>query len=157
MWVLFNKHGCLCNPAVNHGTPGHVCTLIIQLALLITQDNTPATIPWNYRAVDLMDVLEPVMSGPALTRVSVMMMARQFEALLLSPDLHRLLSSQCLRCDEAVPLHRALEHARLAHGFDVKCLTAIIEPLAKMACDAHPHTDFWCEHCGILRHYDAIV
>ena len=126
MWVIFCSQGCLCNPAENHGTPGHTCPMLIQLAILITQDTTSVIIPWHYRAVDILDVFEPLINGPALTRVSTMLMARQFEALMLSSDVHRLLTSQCIWCDEAVPIARAVDHLRTAHHFDPACLTAII-------------------------------
>ena len=150
LWVLFAAHGCMCNPAVNHGTDGHICPMLTQLALLITQDNAPVTIPWSFRATDLMDIFGPLLTGPALARVTAMMMARQFDTLLLSRDVHRLLVSQCLMCHEAVPLHRALEHVRTCHNFNIRSLKAIIDQLAKVAIAAHPSTDFWCEHCGTL-------
>ena len=150
LWVLFAAHGCMCNPAVNHGTDGHICPMLTQLALLITQDNAPVTIPWSFRATDLMDIFGPLLSGPALARVTAMMMARQFDTLLLCRDVHRLLVSQCLMCHEAVPLHRALEHVRTCHNFNIRSLKAIIDQLAKVAIAAHPSTDFWCEHCGTL-------
>ena len=150
LWVLFAAHGCMCNPAVNHGTDGHICPMLTQLAVLITQDNAPVTIPWSFRATDLMDIFGQLLTGPALARVTAMMMARQFDTLLLSRDVHRLLVSQCLMCHEAVPLHRALEHVRTCHNFNIRNLKAIIDQLAKVAIAAHPSTDFWCEHCGTL-------
>ena len=148
-WVLFAAHGCMCNPAVNHGSEGHICPLITQLALLI-QEGDPITIPWSFRATDLMDVFGPLLSGQDLIKVTTMILARQFDILLLCREVHRLLVSQCLICHEAIPLHRALEHVRACHHFNIRNLKAIIDQLARVAAAAHPPTDFWCEHCGKL-------
>ena len=65
-WVLFSAHGCMCNPAVNHGTPLHTCPLIFNLALMLNDEANSIIIPWHYRAVDLMDVLEPLVTACAL-------------------------------------------------------------------------------------------
>ena len=151
-WVLFSAHGCMCNPAVNHGTPGHACPLIYNLALMINDDATGIVVPWHYRATDLMDVLEPLVTEPVLSKVTTLMMTRRFEDVMLSTEVYQLLTQRCLLCDIVIPLNCARTHIRVAHNFDLKCLEVIIDQLA--ACAAQTHFDHWCTFCGQLLPYD---
>ena len=151
-WVLFSAHGCMCNPAVNHGTPAHACPLIYNLALMINDDAPGIVVPWHYRATDLMDVLAPMVSEPVLSKVTTLMMTRRFEDVLLSTEIYQLLTQRCMLCDIVLPLHCARTHIRVAHNFDLKCLEVITDQLA--ACAAQTHFDHWCNFCGQLLPYD---
>jgi len=151
-WVLFSAHGCLCNPAVNHGTPLHTCPLIYNLALMINDGATDIIIPWHYRATDLMDVLEPLVTEPVLSKVTTLMMTRRFEDVMMSTEVYQLLTQRCLLCDTVIPLSCARTHIRVAHNFDLRCLEAIIQQLATRA--AQTHFDHWCSFCGQLLPYD---
>ena len=151
-WVLFSAHGCLCNPAVNHGTPLHTCPLIYNLALMINDGATDIIIPWHYRATDLMDVLEPLVTEPVLSKVTTLMMTRRFKDVMMSTEVYQLLTQRCLLCDTVIPLSCARTHIRVAHNFDLRCLEAIIQQLATRA--AQTHFDHWCSFCGQLLPYD---
>ena len=143
-----DSFGCVCNPSVHHGTPGHFCPLMIQVALMIKMFGPAITVPWTFRATDLLDMLETSLSGPVLRKVTSWIMSRQFERLLHSQDVFQLLTQRCIWCDEAVPLSQALVHLTITHGFDPRCLQVIIEQLAMVA--AQEHEGFWCSFCGAL-------
>ena len=151
-WVLFSAHGCMCNPAVNHGTPLHTCPLIFNLALMLNDEATSIIIPWHYRAVDLMDVLEPLVTEPVLSKVTTLMLSRCFEDVMMSTEVYQLLTHRCLLCDTVIPLACARTHLRVAHNFDLRCLEVIIKQLAARA--AQTHFDHWCSFCGTLLPYD---
>ena len=92
-WQLFETYGCVCNPSVHHGTPGHQCPLILQVAALVHRSDEAIIIPWSYRATDLVDVFEPhFITGQTLTKVTTLMMARNFPAILHSPEVYRLVT-----------------------------------------------------------------
>lgn len=151
-WVLFSAHGCLCNPAVNHGTPLHHCPLIYNLALMLQDGGPDIYVPWSYRATDLMDILEPLVSEPVLSKVSMLMLSRRFVDVMQSTEVYQLLTQRCLLCDAQVPLSCARTHIRVAHDFDLRNLEAIIQQLAAHA--AQTHFDQWCAFCGRLLPYD---
>ena len=151
-WVLFSAHGCMCNPAVNHGTPAHSCPLIYNLALMLNDGGPGIIVPWPYRAVDLMDVLEPLVTEPVLSKVTTLMMARRFEDVMMSTEVYQLLTQRCLLCDMRIPLSCARTHIRVAHDFDIRNLEIIIKQLA--CCAAKTHFEHWCSFCGTLLPYD---
>ena len=151
-WMLFGDHGCVCNPAVHFGTPDHTCPLHIQIALILRQCDMRITVPWSFKPTDLMDIFDMLLTGPALKRVTWMLLTRQFEQLLLSSEVHQLVSRYCLWCDEAVPLSRALVHLRVRHHFDVSILQSLIQQLAEVA--ALHHQGHWCSYCNEILPFD---
>ena len=115
---------------------------------MVMTDGPAITVPWTFRATDLMDMLETSMPGPALKKVTSWIMSRQFERLLHSQEVFQLLTQRCLWCDETVPLSQALVHLTITHGFDTRSIQVITEQLAKVA--AQEHQGFWCSYCGAL-------
>ena len=147
-WIFMDSFGCVCNPAVHHGTPGHFCPLMIQVAHMIVSHGPAITVPWTFRATDLMDMLETSLPGPALTKITSWIMSRQFERLLHSQEVFQLLTQRCIWCDEAVPLTQALVHLTITHGFDTRAIQVITDQLAAVA--AQDHQGYWCSFCGAL-------
>lgn len=151
-WMLFSTYGCMCNPAVNHGTPAHSRPLIYNLALMLNDGGPGILIPWSYKAVELMDILEPLVPEPFLSKVTTLMMSRRFAEVLMSTEVYQLLTQRCLMCDMVVPLNCARTHIRVAHDFDIRHLEIIIKQLA--SCAAQTHFEQWCSFCGTLLPYD---
>ena len=133
----------------------HHCTLARWFTIWhswSTTERQTIIIPWHYRATDLMDVLEPLVAEPVLSKVTTLMMTRRFEDVMMSTEVYQLLTQRCLLCDTVIPLSCARTHIRVAHNFDLRCLEAIIQQLATRA--AQTHFDHWCSFCGQLLPYD---
>ena len=92
------------------------------------------------------------LAGPTMKRITWMLMTRQFEQLLLSAEVYQLVRQQCLWCDEAVPLDRALTHLR--HRFDVSILQPLIKQLAAVA--ALHHLGHWCANCNEILPFEQV-
>ena len=59
---------------------------MIQVAHMVMTDGPAITVPWTFRATDLLDMLETSLPGPALKKVTSWIMSRQFERLLQSQE-----------------------------------------------------------------------
>jgi hypothetical protein len=53
-WVLFMDFGCACNPTRGFGTPNHLCTALLQAAMLGVQAHWQLLLPWTYRTNELL-------------------------------------------------------------------------------------------------------
>ena len=99
-WTLFAEHGCICNPAVHHSTPAHFCPMQTQIAYLLHTSGHKVIVPWAFRTTELLDIFETMLPGPTLQKTASLFISRQFEQILLSPDVYRLLTQRCIWCAE---------------------------------------------------------
>ena len=147
-WTLFAEHGCVCNPAVHHSTPAHFCPMQTQIAYLLHTSGHKVIVPWAFRTTELLDIFETMLPGPTLQKTASLFISRQFEQILLSPDVYRLLTQRCIWCAEAVTLKQAMAHLKVCHHYDINMLKEITRQLAAVA--AQDHRGFWCSYCGEL-------
>ena len=147
-WTLFAEYGCVCNPAVHHSTPDHFCPMQTQIAYLLQTSGHKVIVPWAFKTTELLDIFETMLPGPTLQKTAALFISRQFEQLLHSPDVFRLLTQRCVWCAEAVPLKQAMAHLRVCHHYDISMLQEITKQLAVVA--AQDHQGFWCSFCGEL-------
>ena len=160
-WTLFQSLGCACNPTRAFGAPGHVCTSLLQIAVLCTQVPQPLILPWTFRTNELISFLGDILPLQDMQRIAHHLVTRKFDALWTDGALVRLLKSHCIICGELTQFHRIKAHLRVAHQFTFDKAQAVILQLS--AIYAAEHSDGWhCDHCGelipsILTEDDTVI
>ena len=125
-WCLFMDLGCFCNPSDGWGACNHECIGLTQLALIVNAQRWSILLPWAFSSADLTTVLDVLLPSQVVHRVAMALITRNFQRIWQDYDLLRMLSNNCLLCQEAVPLHRITAHLVAAHRITenrVKLLT----------------------------------
>ena len=148
-WVLFQDFGCACNPTRGFGTPGHMCTALLQAAMLGVQAHWQLFLPWTFRTNELMSHIGDLLTLTDLKRISLCLLTRQFDKLWRDGALMNMLKSHCTICGESVSLQYIIVHLRLEHQLGPNDLHPVVVQLCRIFGAEHPE-DPYCDHCQEL-------
>eukprot|EP00435_Cladocopium_sp_Y103_P069123 s396_g32.t1 len=147
-WCMFQCLGCFCNPSPGWGEPHHRCVSVTQLALLVTDFGWPVTIPWAFSTNGLLAYLGDLLYPDDFRRLSTALITRNFPKIWQDRTLTAVLSSQCILCQEAVPLPSILAHLQAIHQITAASLRLITHQICHIF--AELAVDFHCDWCGAL-------
>ena len=146
-WLFFSRSGCMCNPGPCPGDASHQCAPLKQLAMLFHDFGMPICIPFAYSAKDLVDLLTPLLTYPALQMVTRSLMLRQFAKLWQHRELGAVLKSTCLICQDTMELNQLQNHIEIAHGISLDRFSYHMRQLAQIFV-AFQSDEFACDFCG---------
>ena len=148
-WVLFQDFGCACNPTRGFGTPGHMCTALLQAAMLGVQAHWQLFLPWTFRTNELLSHIGDLLTLKDLKRISLCLLTRQFDKLWRDRALMTMLKSHCTICGESVSLQYIIVHLRLEHQLGPNDLHPVVVQLCRIYSAEHSN-DPYCDHCHEL-------
>ena len=153
--LFFTRSGCLCNPGSMPGDDQHQCAALRQLAMLFVDFGMPICIPYAFKAQELVDLFYPLMSFKGMKEVTTHLMLRQFAKLWQHRELHELLKSTCLVCQEPMQLTHLIAHLEVAHDLPLRRYQYHLQQLAKIYVALQ--SDVWaCDFCGAHLQIDEI-
>eukprot|EP00435_Cladocopium_sp_Y103_P018388 s1539_g4.t1 len=147
-WCMFQCLGCFCNPSPGWGEPHHRCVSITQLALMVTDFGWPVAIPWAFSTNGLLAYLGDLLYPDDFRRLSTALITRNFPKIWQDRTLTAVLSSQCILCQEAVPLPSILAHLQAIHQVTAASLRLITHQICHIF--AELAVDYHCDWCGAL-------
>ena len=153
--LFFARAGCLCNPGCMPGDDNHQCSALKQLAMIFTDFGMPICVPYAFKAQDLMDLLYPLLTFQGLKEVTVHLMLRQFAKLWQHRELHQLLRSTCLICQETLQINQIVAHMEVAHEMPLRRYQYHLHQLARIFVGLQ--SDDWaCDFCGAHLQIDMV-
>jgi hypothetical protein len=146
-WCLFQEQGCFCNPSPGWGAPNHECVGLTQLAWIAQSFHWQVVLPWSFKSNELVNELSDALPLPALQRVTMALMARNFHKLWQDTDLEVMLKTRCLLCQEHVSLGYIKSHLSVQHQVTLDKVKYVMHQVAAVM--AHLNSEVWhCEWCA---------
>ena len=150
-WCMFMDMGCFCNPSPGWGELHHECVGLTQLALIAASYGWQVVLPWPYTSQELISLLGNLLPCPALQRISMTMMTRNFHQLWDDTELLTMLATNCLVCQESVELSHIQAHLVVAHQVTADRLKYVTHQLS-VVFDQLSMAEERCDLCNELLH-----
>ena len=107
-WVIFQQNGCVCNPGVGWNVE-HECLPILQSAMLYGERDR-ILLPFNYKASELVSLLDPFLEPSDVTRVALQLISRQIHLVAADDAVWAVLTNHCIICQASLDNTTFREH-----------------------------------------------
>ena len=113
--VVMASRGCICNPQAHEVGLAHICTPLLQVAMMMVNSDVQLLVPTQFHVDTLAPMLTPLRDEALTQQMIASLVSRDFAKLWTDATVVQALKSRCMQCGGHYPPAELLRHLLTVH------------------------------------------